>query len=345
MTFKDGISVVICCYNSQHRISQTLKHLAHQKHNNGISWEVILINNNSTDNTKEIAIKEWAEYSIDIPLKVIDELMPGLSYARSKGFESANFENVLFCDDDNWLSENYIQIAYEVLKGNPEIGVLGGKIEASFEVNPPQWFNNYKYAYAVGEQGGISGDISDRGFVWGAGMVIRKRIWKQIVNTNIESFLTDRKGSSLSSGGDSELCLFALLLGYKLWYHSELFLIHFIPVSRLNWSYVIALTKGFGVAEVSLVGLKKILSKKRMELPLDYKLSWKSEIYRISSLLLKHPKRTILGFIGGEGSGTVIWLTYFIAYLKQLGISNNMVDRAFLHNEKNLLNITKENLL
>ena len=54
-----GISIIICCYNSAKRLHETLKHLALQQVSDTIHWEVILVNNNSTDATTQIALEIW----------------------------------------------------------------------------------------------------------------------------------------------------------------------------------------------------------------------------------------------------------------------------------------------
>lgn len=52
-----GVSIVICCYNSASRLPETLQHIAEQEVAANISWEVIVVDNASTDNTQEIAKK------------------------------------------------------------------------------------------------------------------------------------------------------------------------------------------------------------------------------------------------------------------------------------------------
>src|SRR4051812_3506356 len=103
-----GVSIIICCYNSSHRLPQTLKYLAHQQLADDIAWEIIVINNASEDDTKEVAIKEWNSYSSKIVLRVIDEPVPGLNNARKRGVEEAKYDIIIFCDDDNWLDKNFI---------------------------------------------------------------------------------------------------------------------------------------------------------------------------------------------------------------------------------------------
>lgn len=233
----DGVSVIVCCYNSATRLPKTLRHLAVQKVPESIPWEVIVINNNSTDSTVDLAKKEWAKYSCNVKLIVVDEPKQGLSNARRKGIKTAKFEYLLFCDDDNWLAPNYVQTAYEIMHNNDSIGILGGDSIAECEVALPAWFEENKCDYAVGSQGTESGDATHRWNLWGAGMVLRKSVYQYFIYKNLKSFLSDRKGDDLSAGGDNELCKWYILAGYKLWYDKQLVLYHFIPKERLTETY------------------------------------------------------------------------------------------------------------
>ena len=106
------ISVIICCYNSSSRIVPTLEHLLLQKRSYVIKWELIIVDNNSTDNLESIVNKVWEQSNI--PLSIVKESQPGLSFARMKGIETATSDLLIFCDDDNWLASNFIQKSFEI---------------------------------------------------------------------------------------------------------------------------------------------------------------------------------------------------------------------------------------
>lgn len=241
----EGISIIICCYNSAKRLPATLRHVAMQEVSSNISVEVIVVNNNSTDNTSEVARNEWGKLKSSIPFFIVDEYQPGLSFARKKGIYVARYNYVLFCDDDNWLVSNYVNIAFMLMESNPGIGILGGKIIAVCEINPPEWFEDVKANYAIGLQNKESGDITSRGFVWGAGMVLKKSIYINLEKLGFKTFLSDRKENNLSSGGDAEICMWYIIAGMKLWYDEKLTLNHFIPKERLQIDYFNRLKLGF----------------------------------------------------------------------------------------------------
>lgn len=240
---KKGASVIICCYNSAKRLPITLEHLANQKASD-ISWEVILVDNASTDDTILVAQKIWDNHKNSIPFKIISEQRQGLSYARERGIDNAQYEYIIFCDDDNWLAEDYVQRSFNIMWSDAQIGVAGGICNAVFETTAPEWFDKHKGCYAVGKQSDVTGDITyTRGYLWGAGMILRKSVWLKVKEMGFQSILSDRKGKIISSGGDTEICLVFRQAGYKLYYDEYLSLQHFVPASRLTWPYLVKLYK------------------------------------------------------------------------------------------------------
>lgn len=239
-----NLSVIVCCYNSQYVIKDTLEYLANQQTNNAFNYEVVLVDNNCTDYTVEVANAVWNELDTTIDLNVVTESKPGLSYAREAGVNHSKGEFIVFCDDDNWLASDYLQIAFNFMMKHPEVGALGGQSIGVLEGVEPKWWHKEAKNYAVGKQAAKSGDVSSRGYVWGAGMVFRKSLFLRLYNTGFESLLSDRKGELLSSGGDSELCKWFILMGYKLWYLETLKFNHYIIKSRLLDTYLVKLKAG-----------------------------------------------------------------------------------------------------
>jgi glycosyltransferase involved in cell wall biosynthesis len=244
-----GVSIIICCYNSALRLPETLRHIAMQEVKREIAWEVIVVNNASTDDTSIVAANEWGGYSCNADFKVVDQPIPGLSAARKMGVEQATFEYILFCDDDNWLAPDYVQSAFGIMNTNPEIGVLGGQTEVVSEMQLPDWFEDVKGNYAVGKQNTKSGDITSRGYVWGAGFVLRKNLLMNFFELGLVSLLSGRKAKELSSGDDTEICQWFIMSGYKLYYDERLRLRHFIPEVRLTQDYFKKMLKGHETAQ------------------------------------------------------------------------------------------------
>lgn len=178
---KAGVSIVICCYNSAGILPLTLKYIFRQVVPQNIPWEIIIVDNASTDNTSEIAKSSYESSNCLATFKIVKEPKPGLSEARQTGFDTAKFEYVVFCDDDNLLNKDFVKLVFEIIQKNAEIGVLGGQSIADFDLPPAFWFNDWKNSFAIGKQSETEGDITwTRGYVWGASMVVRKEAWKKL---------------------------------------------------------------------------------------------------------------------------------------------------------------------
>lgn len=265
-----GVSVIVCCYNSANRLPQTLKHLSKQKVPSHVPWEVILVNNASTDETVKVAEKIWAENNPQfVPLIILEQPIPGLVHAKELGLAASNYEYCLFCDDDNWLSEDYVRISFEMMEKEPLVGALGGQGEDCCEICAPKWFHSFKGAYAVGPQAKESGDVSfSRGYVYGAGAVFRKSALFQLREKGFKSLLIGRKGETASSGEDKELCFGLLIIGFRIWYDERLKFKHFIPKERLTEEYAKKILNGFIQASPILTLYKYVINKREKKLRL-----------------------------------------------------------------------------
>lgn len=259
---KTGISIVICCYNSAKRLPETLRHIA-RLNAEKIQFEIILIDNASTDNTRLVAKEEWYILENCLELKIIDESQPGLNYARRKGAEEAQFDWILFCDDDNWLDKKYLDCFYEISNAYPDLSVIGAGIACPvYEVTPNSWFYKHKHLCAIfslrdeGVEEHFASKSGDTCWVAGAGMIIKKEVLMLYFNNN-EFILTDRKGDSLSSGGDSDIINFVLKNRYKTGQFTKLNLQHYIPKNRLTKAYIKKLTKGMAFTHVLLTYKEK----------------------------------------------------------------------------------------
>ncbi|MBL7873751.1 MAG: glycosyltransferase family 2 protein [Cyclobacteriaceae bacterium] len=240
----NGVSVIICCYNSASRLANTLQHLALQEVPVDLPWEVIIVNNASTDDTAAVALREWNRHSTRATFQVVDEPVSGLSSARSRGVAVARFEYFIFCDDDNWLASNFVQCAFDTMTRHPQVGAACGTGVPATEGELPVWFEKYQGGYAVGRPAEQSGDVSHLRALTGAALVSRKTLFEKAYAIH-PALLTDRKGSAMTSGGDSEYTMRLLLMGYSLYFDDRLSFTHFIPSFRLTETYRDQLFKGF----------------------------------------------------------------------------------------------------
>ena len=286
---KEGVSIIICCYNSSLRIEKTLEHLANQEIND-IGCEIILVDNASSDNTVNIAKAVWSKIqNSKFVFSIIHEKIQGVAYARKKGANKANYEYLIFCDDDNWLDQTYVKNVYELFVLHPEISVLGGMGIAQFEDESlkPVWFDKFYQSYAIGD------NVEKT-----AGMAIRKSILIEVMN-NQPMFLHGRKQNHLSSGEDAEICLRVRLAGYKILYSPQLTFQHFLTKKRLTWDYLKKLSIGFAQTNVVLCLYERALNSQKPELSPFY---WLKKGLYYWGIYLKYWPKHYSAYKNGEGT-------------------------------------------
>lgn len=244
------ISVIVCCYNSAKRLPETLLHLSRQSiaHQD---WELVVVDNASKDETAEVCRDQWNALGCGAPLRVLKEPKPGLSNARRTGLLNTRTEIVVFCDDDNWLEQSYLERARNFMADHPSVGALGGRSDPVFDkgIQPPSWFPANSGAFAVGKQSTVSGDVTDRGFLWGAGLVIRGNVVRHLLQLGAVQHLSGRSGKALLAGDDTEICMWLILSGFRLHYKEDLYFRHHIAASRLSKEYLDTTKIGFAASK------------------------------------------------------------------------------------------------
>lgn len=235
--YKKGVSVIICCFNSTARLYKTLKALAHQVLDKEIDVELIIVDNASTDDTATYSAEIWEGFKSPWHLINTYEAQPGLGNARKKGISQAKYAYILFCDDDNWLSPNYVNDAYHILNNDSEIAACGGIGMPVFETEKPYWFDDYAESFALGSQE-IVRENGKLLCLYGAGLAFKKEVINQLEASGYTQFFNGRVGKKLSSSEDIELTNAMVLMGYKLHYAPNLQFYHYLPKERLTLNYI-----------------------------------------------------------------------------------------------------------
>jgi glycosyltransferase involved in cell wall biosynthesis len=268
-----NISVIICCYNSETRIGPTLQSIAKQVLTSEVSVEVILVDNNCSDQTVAVAEATWGHETW--PLKVVKVPVPGLSAARDGGCREASGEFLLFCDDDNWLNDHYLAIAYNFMIEHINYAAIGGWSEVATDVEVPAWFHSFETKYACGKTRG-EGPVDT---LVGAGLFLRKQAMVELRESGFVSTLSDRKGAALSSGGDLELCMALRLSGWKLHFSEKLYFKHFMPAGRLTEDYLIRMCEGHGRSRSILGEYRSALAGSAAKSPWLYGIGFRFRLF------------------------------------------------------------------
>jgi glycosyltransferase involved in cell wall biosynthesis len=258
-----GFSVIICCYNGESRIAETLSYAFKLRTDGLFAIEIILINNNSTDATVNVAKLANDNYNqSQIAFRIIDEPQPGLTAARMRGLAESKYDLILFCDDDNHLDANYLLVARALFLTIPNLGIAGGWNRPAFSSPQPNWLEDFYCSLAIEKSPRPKGTVS---WVFGAGMIVTKAVFETIHQRQIKLFLTDRSGSKQTSGGDIELCLLASWLGYNVYYSPELILSHKVAEDRLQARNILRLNTDNFLPTVHLFLLERIINEKDIE--------------------------------------------------------------------------------
>ena len=314
----DGITILICTYNGAERLPGTLQCLLEQKGDENIPWEVILVDNASNDNPRQVAEKIWTHDRV--PLHFLHEPRPGKTNAIESGFNLSKYEIVCIIDDDNRVFDDYIVKIFDVMKNHPEVGICGAQGIGDFEVSPPGWFEKYKDAFAIGPQAPQTGYVSkDLGYIYGGGSAIRKSAWIALCNNHFRFLIKDLSiKHAIIRGEDSEMSVAFLLMGYKLWYQDDILFKHLMPAGRINWKYLKKLFFSFGMSDVIIdfyFLFMGIHSRKR-----NIRLSsfWINTIYSLIILIKLIPGYFIDLIFVGEGSDRILQYHRIRGYVMQL---------------------------
>jgi glycosyltransferase involved in cell wall biosynthesis len=263
MSLPNGISVVICTYNGVARLQPTLEAIFTQKVDASIPWELIIIDNASTDGTTAFCQSLIDQYQFNDITRIIFEPKQGCNYSRLRGLNETNYKWLLFCDDDNHLFPDYIQKGWDILQQNESIGVLGGQGVALFESEKPSWFEQYCRSFAIGPQAKKEGQLQNRFTkLYSAGSFFRKEALMFYYNQHFSTIMVGPKGNELTRGEDTEWCFLIQLVGYDLWYSSDLKFYHFMTNGRMTWEYYLRLKAGIASGVGKLHSYEPFFKKK-----------------------------------------------------------------------------------
>lgn len=240
-----NFSIVICTYNPNiENLSRLLNSIIKFNYNLD-SFEVILIDNFSPKPINGLECVKYFESFVP-SLKIYREERKGLTYARMKGIEKSSNDWLVFFDDDNCPESNYLNGVERLLQEYPDIVCWGpGKINVKFIDEPNlTWLNDYKENFQEKNIDGTiihSSTLYNSNFPTGTGMAIRKDIaFDYCRKVKAGSYtLTDRSKNKLSSGGDVQIVLHAISLGYHVGVSSILQLIHCIDATKSNLKYLV----------------------------------------------------------------------------------------------------------
>jgi glycosyltransferase involved in cell wall biosynthesis len=243
------ITVSICTYNGEERVQEVLDCLSEQKKIDKVEWEVIVVNNNSTDETKDVVHGYKKEWSQSAPLKVVTERKQGLAFARQRAIDEAAGRWVAFLDDDNLPASDWVFEAVSFAKEHPSAGAFGGQLIGEYEVDPPRTFGLVKGLFAINEckETFSYSEMGTGEFAPGAGLVVRRDAWKQHVPDKLSSTGVSQ-GSRADVGEDIEAQWYLHQAGWDVWHNSDMVARHKMPSDRFEPEYLKRFFEGIGIS-------------------------------------------------------------------------------------------------
>ena len=129
------VTVAICTWNRSKSLRATLLSLQQLIIPPGVDWELLVVNNNCTDNTDLVV----ALFADSLPVRLLHEERQGLSNARNCAIEVARGDYVLWTDDDVIVDPNWLAAYVNAARDWPNASLFGGPIKLQLAGNPPSW--------------------------------------------------------------------------------------------------------------------------------------------------------------------------------------------------------------
>lgn len=241
-------TVAIPTYNGAQRLPKLLDHLKSQIGTEHFSWAILIVDNNSKDNTADIVQQHQVQWTNQFPsLQYAFEPSQGAAFARIKAMAQATSEWVAFLDDDIIPNRDWIAQAYAFRQTDPKIGAYGGQIHGDFEIAPPHNFNRIQSFLAIRERGATPHqyDPDNLSLPPAAAWVVRRKAWEESVPARPK--LGGRANGSMVQGDDYEPLLQMHKANWEIWYNPAMHVTHQIPKARLERSYLTSLSRGCGL--------------------------------------------------------------------------------------------------
>lgn len=223
------LSVVVCTYNRADLLSGCLESLAGQTVDKHV-YEVIVVNNNSTDTTQEIAESFTRR---EQNFRVVVEASQGLSKARNRGFKEARGQFVAYIDDDAKANPDWVRATAHFFEIHPEASGAGGPYKAFSPVPIPEWFPEEYGSKSLGNETRL---LQKGESISGTNMAFRKSALIEVGGFDAALGMT---GDKVSYGEEAQLTRKMLERGMEIFYCTEMCVDHAILPYKLSLRWLL----------------------------------------------------------------------------------------------------------
>ncbi|MBD2028217.1 glycosyltransferase family A protein [Leptolyngbya sp. FACHB-711] len=293
------LTLLTCTHNGERTIQQALEAIANQTDISRDLFEVLVVDNASSDRTVQIATETIERSGING--RVLTEPRLGKMNALLKGTHEAKSELISIIDDDNFIEPGFIRYTLEIFDQYPDVCVIGSFNRIFVDQSPPPWFKWVSGQYACSPpwladietvaQG--SKTIARTASIPGAGSTFRVKPLRQCIEKGYSFFNDTQRGKNMSvTGEDLELCWLMRSLGYKFAYDPRIQIRHAIDPERLNLKYFELLCRTQGGASLGTDPFMFTYKYCEEKWPIQWTWQWQ--------LLSKLKRYFILVFFPGE---------------------------------------------
>ena len=239
-----SISVIIATRNRALYLFKAIESVLLQTFND---YELLIVDNDSKDNTKEIVDNF---ISINSKVKYFYEPVIGLSKARNYGIEEAKGEVIVFLDDDAVADPQWLEAHWQAYQEDPNVVAVGGRIFLDWQSIRPVWLSSsLDNRLGKFDLGRCMRQMTDNEYPFGGNMSFPRQLLKGI--GGFSRFL-GMKGKLLL--GNEEKDLFIRIrktnpIG-KIFYSPQALIYHAVLDEKLNKSYFIQRIMGQGISDV-----------------------------------------------------------------------------------------------
>lgn len=251
-----NITVILCTLNGCGTLGNTLNSLAVSTLPKGIEWEVLVVDNNSTDQTREVV----EEFCRRFPGRFgyLFEPQPGKSFALNSGCREARGDVLAFLDDDTTVEPTWLQNLTQALHGDEWAGA-GGRIVLRWPSPLPGWLSiegpyarHYFPAFDEGEEAKRLMRPP-----YGANMAFRKKMFEKYGGFRAD-LGPSPNGKVPRLFDDTEFGSRVLAAGEKLRYEPSAVVCVAIPEDRIRRAYFLGRCFDWGRGEAKLFGKPRL---------------------------------------------------------------------------------------
>lgn len=229
------ITVIVCTYNRCKSLPTTLDSIARQRFEEPVEWEVLVVDNNSNDQTRQVVEEFSRRYTGRF--RYLFEPRQGLSQARNAGIEAARGDILAFTDDDVTFEPGWLQSLTSDLETGEWAGA-GGRILRRWTCAVPKWlsfqgpYERMSFPIFTFDKGEAQGQLDD--FAAGANMAYRKEVFQKY-----GTFRTDlgRRGNVLLAGEEVEFARRLRSAGERLRYEPLAVVYHPVEEYQVSKDY------------------------------------------------------------------------------------------------------------